>query len=142
MRTRNWLLAACLGALMFTACSAAPGLDDEAARKLQNRAASAKQLTVEQNFPAALAELQQLERDVTTAAEVGSMSQERKTRIEAAISTIKADLEAAMTPAVTPPATPAPATEPPGGSNEKEQEEEAEKDADRHKEQGNGKGND
>ncbi len=126
---------------MFTACSTASDLDQETAGILQNRAATARHLTAEQNFPAALAELQQLNQDVTTAAEQGSMSQERKTRIQAAINTIKADLEAAMTPVPTPSATPAPATEPPAGKNGKEEEDQAKKDAERQKERGKGKGN-
>lgn len=136
--TRGWLLAACLGVLMFTACSTTPELGEGAAAKLQDRVAAARQLTAEQNFPAALAEVQQLGQDVTTAAGQGLMSQDRKTRIEAAISTIKADLEAAMAPVAPAPSPPAPATDPP--ADDKEKEEDAKKETERQKDED--KGND
>ncbi|MDQ0819436.1 Asp-tRNA(Asn)/Glu-tRNA(Gln) amidotransferase A subunit family amidase [Arthrobacter sp. V4I6] len=134
-RALGWVLVACLGFLLFTACSAAPELDKGTAGKFQTRVAAAKQLTAQQNFPAAVTELQQLGQDVTTAAEQGLMSQERKTRIEAAISKVRADVEAAMTPAEPQPVPPAPATEPPAGNDGKQQEEDAKKEAEKQQEE-------
>jgi ribosomal protein L12E/L44/L45/RPP1/RPP2 len=144
------VLAACLGVSLLTACSAVPELDNGVAGRFQTRVAVAKQLVAQQNFPAALAELQLLNRDVTTAAEQGKVSEQRKARIEAAISTIKNELEAAMTPTPQPVPT-APAADPPN-SDGKKQEEDAKKEAEKQqqeerpkedeKEKDKGKGND
>ena len=144
-RARCWVAAVCLGALLLTACSTPPELDEGAAGELQTRVAAAKRLAAQQNFPAALAELQQLSEKVRTAEEQGLMSQERKTRIEASISKVRADLETAMTPAEPQPATSAPAAEPPDneGKDQKEdakkkaekQQEEAKKEAEKEKDQ-------
>lgn len=128
------VLAACLGLSLVTACSAAPELDAGVAGNLQDRVAAAKQLAAQQNFPAALTELEQLGQDVTTAAEQGKVSQQRKARIEAAISTIKDDLEAAMTPTPQPPAT-TPAADPSDTKNQKDQEEDAKKEAEKRQEE-------
>lgn len=150
-RARAWVLAVCLGALLLTGCSTAPELDEGAAGELQTRVAAARQLAAQQNFPAALAELQQLGEKVRTAAEQGLMSQERKTRIEASISKVRADLEAAMTPAEPQPVSSAPAVEPPADNGGKDQEEDAKKEAEKQqeeekneaeKEKGRGHGND
>lgn len=145
-----WVAAVCLGALLLTACSTPPELDEGAAGELQTRVAAAKRLAAQQNFPGALAELQQLGEKVRTAEEQGLMSQERKTRIEASISKVRADLEAAMTPAEPQPSTSAPAAEPPGneGKDQKEdakkeaekQQEEAKKEAEKEKDQNDGNG--
>lgn len=118
---RPRLLSACLGILMLTACSPAAELDDGAAAELQDRVSVAKQLTAEQNFPAALAALQQLSQEVISAADQGLMSQERKTRIQAAISAIEADLEAALAPQTSAPEQPAPTTESPADGKEQEE---------------------
>lgn len=126
------VLAACLGVSLFTACAAAPELDPGVAGNLQTRVATAKQLAANKNFPAALAELQQLGQDVTTAAERGQVSQQRKTRIEASISTIKSDLETAMTPAP----QPVPTATPSSGKDGKKQEEDAKKEAENQKDNG------
>lgn len=150
-RARCWVLAVCLGALLLTGCSTAPELDEGAAGELQTRVAAAKQLAAQQNFPAAVAELQQLGEKVRTAEEQGMMSQERRTRIEASISKVRADLEAAMTPSEPPPVPSAPAVEPPadnGGKDQKEdtkkeaekQQEEAKKEAEKEKDQDHGDG--
>lgn len=128
------ILAACLGLSLVTACSAGPELDAGVAGKLQDRVAAAKQLAGQQNFPAALAELDQLGQDVTTAAEQGQVSQQRKARIEAAISTLKDDLEAAMTPTPQPPAT-TPVADPSDTKNQKDQEEDAKKEAEKRQEE-------
>ncbi|MBT2522028.1 hypothetical protein [Arthrobacter sp. ISL-28] len=112
--------------------------------------AAAKRLAAEQNFPAALAELQQLSEKVRTAEEQGLMSLDRKTRIEASISKVRADMEAALTPAEPQPATSAPAAEPPRnkGKGQKvdakekaeKQREEAEKEAEKKKDHDHGNG--
>jgi hypothetical protein len=116
--------------------------------------AAAKRLAAQQNFPAALAELQQLSEKVRTAEEQGLMSPERKTRIEASISKVRADLETAMAPAEPQPATSAPAAEPPDneGKDQKEdakkeaekqaekRQEEAKKEAEKEKDQDDGNG--
>lgn len=132
-RTRGWFLATCLGVLMLTACSAGTDLDAGTAGQLKERAAAARQLTADEDFAAALAELQHLGQDVTTAAEQGRMSPGRKARIEAAISVIKADLEASMTPATPPPTQPAPATDRP--TDAKEQGDDARKEAEKQLEE-------
>jgi hypothetical protein len=126
------VLAACLGVSLLTACVAAPELDNGVAGKLQARVASAKEFAAQKNFPAALAELQQLGQDVTTAVERGQVSQQRKTRIEAAINTLKSDLESAMTPAP----QPAPTANPSSGKDGKKQEEDAKKEAENEKDKG------
>lgn len=150
-RARCWVLAVCLGTLLLTGCSTAPELDKGAAGELQTRVAAAKQLAAQQNFPAAVAELQQLGEKVRTAEEQGLMSQERKARIEASISKVRADLEAAVTPAEPQPVSSAPAVEPSadnGGKDQKEdakkeaekQQEDAKKDAEKEKDQDHGDG--
>ena len=128
------VLAACLAISLVTACSAPPELDAGVAGKLQGRVAAAKQLAAQQNFPAALAELEQLGRDVTSAAEQRQVSQQRKARIEAAISTIKDDLEAAMTPPPQPLPT-TPASDPSDTKNQNDQEEDAKKEAEKRQEE-------
>jgi hypothetical protein len=128
------VLAACLGASLFTACAPSPELDNGVAGKLQTRVAAAKELAAQQNFPAALAELQQLSQDVTAAAAQGQVSQQRKTRIEAAISTITGDLEAAMTPAPRPVPT-APAVDPPSNNDGNKHDEDAKKEAEKQQEE-------
>lgn len=111
------ILAFCLGLSLLAGCSAGPDLDSGVAEQLQQRVATAKQHAAQQDFPAALAELQQLEQEVATAAGQGRMSGPRKARIEAAIGSIRNDLEAAMAPAPQPSAT---------ASLTEEQQEEAE----------------
>jgi hypothetical protein len=133
-RVLRLVLAACLGMSLLAGCSAAQDLDGELARDLQTRVAAAKQLTAQQDFPGALAELQGLGQDVSAAAEQGRMSGQRKARIEAAISTIKADLEAAMTPAPQPAPT-GPAVDPPDDKDAKEREEDAKKEAEEQREE-------
>lgn len=102
---RARVLAACLGLWLLAGCSAGTDLDSEVAEQLQQRVAEAKQHAARQDFPAAQAELQQLSRDVATAAGLGRMSEQRKSRIEAAIGSISNDLAAAMAPAPQPSAT-------------------------------------
>jgi hypothetical protein len=125
------VLGACLGMSLLAGCSPAD-LDGAVAGQLQTRVAAAKQLAAAQDFPAALAELQQLNLDVAAAAEQGKVSQDRKTRIEAAISAIRGDLEAAITPA---PAPTAPATDRPLSEEERKQLEEAQKEAEKQQEE-------
>jgi hypothetical protein len=62
------------------------------------------------------------------------VSQQRKTRIEAAISTIRTDLEAGLAPAPQPEPT-APAVDPPLTEDEKERAEEAQKEARKQREE-------
>lgn len=135
------ILAACLGLVLFTSCAGASELDAGTAEGLQARVASAKQLAAQQDFPAALAELQQLGQDVATAAEKGLMSAERKARAEAAISKIRAELEAAQQAAEP---QPAPSAEPTAAEDQEDAQKEAEKqleDAKKDAEKGKGKGN-
>jgi hypothetical protein len=135
------ILAACLGLVLLTSCAGASELDAGTAEGLQARVASAKQLAAQQDFPAALAELQQLGQDVATAAEKGLMSAERKARAEAAISKIRAELEAAQQAAEP---QPAPSAEPTAAEDHEDAQKEAEKqleDAKKDAEKGKGKGN-
>ena len=132
--------AAALALVLLTSCAGASELDAGTAAGLQARVASAKQLTAQQDFPAALAELQQLGQDVATAAEKGLMSQERKARAEAAITKIRAELEAAQQAAEP---QPVPSAEPTADNEEEDARKEAEKqleDAKKEAEKGKGKG--
>ena len=122
------LLAGCLGLPLLAGCSAQPDLDGGVAEQLQQRVATAKQHAAQQDFPAAEAELQHLSQDVATAADQGRMSAQRKSRIEAAIGSIRNDLAAAMAPAPQPSAT-ATLTE-----EQQEQAEEARKEAEEQRE--------
>ncbi|WP_458114253.1 hypothetical protein M1D88_09370 [Arthrobacter sp. R1-13] len=136
-RTLTAVLAACLGLFLLAGCSAGPDLDGGVAANLQTRVAAAKQSAAEQDYPAALAQLEQLGQEVTAAAGQGKMSGQRKARIEAAISTIRTDLEAAMTPAPAP-TTPAPTVSAPESSLTEEQQEaleDAQKEADKQREE-------
>ncbi|MFX1819067.1 hypothetical protein PV768_04680 [Pseudarthrobacter sp. CC4] len=135
------ILAACLGLVLLTSCAGASEVDAGTAEGLQARVASAKQFAAQQDFPAALAELQQLGQDVATAAEKGLMSAERKARAEAAISKIRAELEAAQQAAEP---QPAPSAEPTAAEDQEDAQKEAEKqleDAKKDAEKGKGKGN-
>lgn len=135
------ILAACLGLVLLTSCAGTSELDAGTAEGLQARVASAKQFAAQQDFPAALAELQQLDQDVATAAEKGLMSAERKARAEAAISKIRAELEAAQQAAEP---QPAPSAEPTAAEDQEDAQKEAEKqleDAKKDAEKGKGKGN-
>ena len=135
------ILAACLGLVVLTSCAGASEVDAGTAEGLQARVASAKQFAAQQDFPAALAELQQLGQDVATAAEKGLMSAERKARAEAAISKIRAELEAAQQAAEP---QPAPSAEPTAAEDQEDAQKEAEKqleDAKKDAEKGKGKGN-
>ena len=137
--------AAGLALVLFTSCGGAPGLDAGTAAGLQARVASAKQLTAQQDFPAALAELQQLSQDVATAGEKGLMSAERKARAQAAISKIRAELEAAQQAAEP---QPAPSAEPTASNDQEDdaqkeaekQQEDAKKDGEKGKGKGQGNG--
>lgn len=135
------ILAACLGLVLLTSCAGASEVDAGTAEGLQARVASAKQFAAQQDFPTALAELQQLGQDVATAAEKGLMSAERKARAEAAISKIRAELEAAQQAAEP---QPAPSAEPTAAEDQEDAQKEAEKqleDAKKDAEKGKGKGN-
>lgn len=133
-RARRKLTAAVLGAslglALLAGCSPAPDLDTAVAGQLQTRVASAKELAAAQDFPSALAELQQLNQEVAAAAGQGKVSQQRKARIEAAISAIRTDLEAALAPAPTPSATDRPLSK-----DELERLEEAQKEAEKQREE-------
>ncbi|MFF1252952.1 hypothetical protein ACFVYC_10725 [Pseudarthrobacter sp. NPDC058329] len=123
--------AAGLGISLLASCSA-PDLDGSVATQLQTRVAEAKQLAAQQDPAAALAKLDQLSQDVATAAGQGRMSQQRQTRIEAAIGTIRSELETTAVPA---PAAPAPAPADPQVSEEQqEQAEEAREEAEKQRE--------
>lgn len=133
-------VAAGLGISLLTSCSGQSDLDDGVATQLQTRVAEAKQLAAQQDFAAAQAELEQLSQEVATAAGQGRMSQQRQSRIEAAIGSIRSELEAALAPA--PPAptparsapAPAPATDPQVTEDQQEQAEEAAKEAEEQRE--------
>lgn len=139
------IAAACLGLVVFTSCAGASELDAGTAGGLQARVASTKQLAAQQDFPAALAELEQLGKDVATAAEKGQMSAERRARAEAAISKIRAELEAAQQAAQqAAEPQPAPSAEPTADEDQEDAQKEAEKqleDAKKEGEKGKGKGN-
>jgi hypothetical protein len=126
-----------LGLVLLTSCAGTPDLDAGRAGELQARVATAKQLTSRQEFPAALAELQQLGKDVATAAEQGLMSEERRVRAEAAISKIRAELEAAQRAAEP---QPAPSAEPTAGDHQDEDGEKQPEDSKKEAEKGKGKG--
>ena len=133
--------AAGLALVLVTSCGGAPELDAGTAAGLQTRVASAKQLTAQQDFPAALAELQQLSQDVAAAAEKGLMSAERKARAEAAISKIRAELEAAQ-PQPAPSAAPTPSDDQEDDAQKEaeKQPEDDRKDAEKGKGKGQGNG--
>ncbi|ADX74099.1 hypothetical protein Asphe3_29880 [Pseudarthrobacter phenanthrenivorans Sphe3] len=117
-----------LGLVLFTACSGAPALDPGTAAELQQRVSATKQLTAQQDFAAALAELDRLGQDVAAAAGKGLMSPERRASAEAAISKIRAELEAARAAAEP---QPAPSPEPTADEDRQEQDEDARKDAEK-----------
>ncbi len=128
--------AAGLGMSLLTSCSGQPDLDGGVAAQLQTRVAEAKQLAAQQDFAGAQAELDQLSQEVATAAGRGRMSQQRQSRIEAAIGTIRSELEATLAPA---PPAPAPATDPQvtdpqAAEDQRERAEEAAKDAEEQRE--------
>ncbi|WP_457964381.1 hypothetical protein M1E17_22615 [Arthrobacter sp. D1-29] len=95
-----------LAAALLAGCAGAPELDEEAAGKFQARVVAAKQLAAEQEFHGAVAELEQLGNEVQAAGDQGRLSQERRSRIEAAIAKVRADLDAAIAAAERP--TPSP----------------------------------
>jgi colicin import membrane protein len=128
-RLLTGVVAAALGMSLLTSCSGQSDLDDAVAAQLQTRVAAAKERAAQQDFPAALAELGQLSQEVATAAEQGRMTQQRRSRIEAAIGTIRSDLEASLAPAPT-----APATAPQLTEEQQEQAEEARKEAEEERE--------
>lgn len=128
-RIAGAVLAACLSASLLAGCSA-PDLDNGVATQLQQRVAAAKGLAAGQDYQAALAELDQLSGAVATAAGQGRISEPRRTRIDAAISAIRDDLEAALEPAPAPPAADPPVTE-----EQQEQEEEAREEAEKQLEE-------
>ncbi|TLM84514.1 hypothetical protein FDW83_07280 [Pseudarthrobacter sp. NamE2] len=134
IRTPLQRLAGAAMAVSLLAGCTAPDLDGDVAIQLQQRVATAKQYAAGQDYPAALAELDQLSQEVTAAAEQGRVSEPRKGRIDAAISTIRNDLEAAAAPAPRPAQT-SPAPAPPLTEDQKEREEEARKDAEEAREE-------
>jgi hypothetical protein len=106
-----------LAAILLAGCAgAAPELDEEAAGQFQARVVTAKQMAAEQEFHGAVAELEQLGKDVQAAGGQGRLSQERRSRIEAAIAKVRADLEAAIAAAERP--TPSPSVSSPGPQND------------------------
>lgn len=112
-----------LAAALLAGCAAAPELDEATAGKFQARVASAKQLAADQNFPAALAELDQLSREVREGAEQGAVPPERRSRIESSISKVRTDLEAARSAAQPQPTPTTAAPEPhPGGGDSEEKD--------------------
>lgn len=122
------ILSFALAATLLAGCSG-PDLDGGVAAGLQQRVATAKKHAAQQDFTSALAELDRLGQEVTTAAGRGQLSESRKARIEAAIGSIRSALEAAA-PAPQPAATsPAPLTE-----EQQEQLEEAQKEAEEQRE--------
>jgi len=135
-------VAAGLGISLLTSCSGQPDLDGGVAAQLQTRVAEAKQLAAQQDFAGAQAELDQLSQEVATAAGRGRMSQQRQSRIEAAIGTIRSELEATLAPAAPAPGpapAPAPATDPQvadprAAEDQREQAEEAAKEAEEQRE--------
>lgn len=129
-RLLTGVAAAVLGISVLTSCASKPDLDDAVAAQLQTRVAAAKQLAAQQDFPAALSELEQLSQEVATAAGQGRMTQQRRSRIEAAIGTIRSDLEATLPPPPTVPSTASRLTE-----DQQEQAEEAQKDAEEQREE-------
>ncbi|WP_163167359.1 phage regulatory CII family protein [Arthrobacter sp. Alg241-R88] len=130
-RLLTGVVAAALGVSLLTSCAGQPDLDDAVAAQLQTRVAAAKERAAQQDFPAVLAELGQLSQEVATAAGQGRITQQRRSRIEAAIGTIRRDLEASLAPA---PSATAPATAPQLTEDQQEQAEEAQKEAEEERE--------
>lgn len=130
-RLLTGVVAAALGMSLLTSCAGQPDLDDAVAAQLQTRVAAAKERAAQQDFPAALSELGQLSQEVATAAEQGRMTQQRRSRIEAAIGTIRTDLEASLAPA---PSPAAPATAPQLTEDQQEQAEDARQEAEEQSE--------
>ncbi|MDQ0868239.1 putative membrane protein YukC [Arthrobacter sp. V1I9] len=127
--------AAGLAISLLTSCSGQPDLDGGVATQLQTRVAEAKQLAAQQDFAGAQAELDQLSQEVATAAGRGRMSQQRQSRIEAAIGTIRSELEATLAPAPAPaPATDPQVADPQAAEDQRERAEEAAKDAEEQRE--------
>lgn len=127
-------LAFFLAAALLAGCAAAPQLEEVTAGRFQARVATAKQLAAEQNFPRALAELDELGREVQAAAEQGDVSPERRSRIESTIGKVRADLEAASA-AVEPAPAPTPSIPDlsPGGGDREDAEEDGGKDRNKGK---------
>ncbi|MDQ0679785.1 hypothetical protein QFZ30_003167 [Arthrobacter pascens] len=98
----TWILTA----LLLAGCAGAPELDEQVAGNLQARVAAAKQFAAQQDFGAAVTELEKLGNEVQAAADQGRLSQERQSRIEASIAKLRADLDAAI--AAAEPPTPSP----------------------------------
>lgn len=122
------VLFLCFTAVLLGGCSVPTELDKEAAAQFSTRVAEARQLTAQQDFPAADAQLQQLEQDVQVAAERGRVSADRQARIESSISKIRASLDVAMVPEP----QPAPPEENPaekGAEDLRDAQEDARKDA-------------
>ena len=101
--------AAIAFALTFGLASCTPSGDDLTA-ELHGSVVQIAERAAAGDFAGALAELDLLDRDVTTAVEAGEIDDAREGEIRAAIELVRADLVAAATPSATTP-PPAPATE-------------------------------
>lgn len=111
------VLSGIVSAALLAGCSAAPELDEAAGRRLQDRVSAAKQLTAQQNYTGAVAELDQLARELQTAVANGEVSAARSSRIEASVSKVRAGLDAAIA-AAKPTPEPVPSTTAPAGGND------------------------
>lgn len=140
-RQARTAMALFLAAVLLAGCAAGPELDEATAGKFQARVASAKQLAADQNFPGALAELDQLSREVGEGAEQGAVSPERRSRIDSSILKVRADLEAARAAAQPKPTPTTAAPEPPPGGGDGE-EKDKDDDGGGGKEENKGKGKD
>lgn len=130
-----------LTAVLLAGCGGATDLDASVAGQFQMRVTAAKQLAAEQNFTGAAAELDQLSGEVQLGVEQRTVSEQRRSRIEASISKVRADLEAAEAAARPDPGpTPAPSPEPSPDEREEEKDRKEEEGGDEDGNKGKGKG--
>lgn len=104
--TRTVLLRATLVStflLVLSGCqSAPPDLSPDQAEQLQTRVLSITTAVADGSYPGALDEVAALEADLDAAAAAGTISFSRYQRIEAALATVRADVQAAIDAEVTP----------------------------------------
>ncbi|MBT1002828.1 mucin-associated surface protein [Paenarthrobacter sp. DKR-5] len=104
------VLAAVLAAgALLASCSAPADLDAAAASQLQSRVLAVSKDAAGKNYAGALADLDQLGRDLDAAAAAGKLTPARREQISSAMALVRADLSAARTAAS---ASPSPSTAP------------------------------
>lgn len=104
------VLAAVLAAgALLASCAAPADLDSAAASQLQSRVMAVSKDAASKNYAGALADLDQLGRDLDAAAAAGKLTPARREQISSAMALVRADLSAARTAAS---ASPSPSTAP------------------------------